>query len=215
MPISLVVQGHHLRPQRVGQRNGVAQVENVARRMRVPTADGEAVAEAKADGKSTAPERVMKMAASSARGRSCSYSDVAEIVDNDMNVSIDHRASIAETTVKPRHSREIAASHRHAGRGPRVADDAAMTFSHVVDRVRSHFTEMPGLELTMPQAVRLLGFGVDDCRYVIDALVDAGFLKWTARRTIVRTGSMWVPEPEGSYVPVRRAGDCNRTVGRG
>lgn len=87
-----------------------------------------------------------------------------------------------------------------------------MTFSHVVDRVRAHFTEMPGLELTVPQAVRLLGFGVDDCRYVIDALVDAGFLRWTARRTVVRTDSMWAREPASSYVSVRRHGEHNRTV---
>lgn len=85
-----------------------------------------------------------------------------------------------------------------------LLSDENMTFSHVVDRVRAHFTEMPGLELTMPQAVRLLGFGVDDCRYVIDALVDAGFLRWTARRTIVRTDGMWPRDMESSYVSVRR-----------
>ena len=87
-----------------------------------------------------------------------------------------------------------------------------MTFSHVVDRVRAHFTEMPGLELTLPQAVRLLGFGIDDCRYVIDALVDAGFLRWTARRTIVRTGAMWTGELDASYVSVRQAMNRNRSV---
>ena len=87
-----------------------------------------------------------------------------------------------------------------------------MTFSHVVDRVRAHFTEMPGLELTLPQAVRLLGFGIDDCRYVIDALVDAGFLRWTARRTIVRTGAMWTGELDASYVSVRQAVNRNRSV---
>jgi hypothetical protein len=63
-----------------------------------------------------------------------------------------------------------------------------MSFSDVVDRVRTDFVEMPGLELSLPQAVRLWMLGMDDCRYVIDALVDAGFLTWTARRTIVRTG---------------------------
>ena len=89
-----------------------------------------------------------------------------------------------------------------------------MTFSHVVDRVRAHFTEMPGLELTMPQAVRLLGFGMDDCRFVIDALVDAGFLRWTARRTVVRTDAMWAREDEASYVSVRRTSSRNRTVDR-
>jgi hypothetical protein len=87
-----------------------------------------------------------------------------------------------------------------------------MTFSHVVDRVRAHFTEMPGLELTLPQAVRLLGFGIDDCRFVIDALVDAGFLRWTARRTIVRTGAVWTGELDASYVSVRQPLDRHRTV---
>jgi hypothetical protein len=90
-----------------------------------------------------------------------------------------------------------------------------MSFSHVVDRARAHFTEMPGLELTMPEAVRLLGFGVDDCRYVLDALVDAGFLRWTARRTVVRTDNHWDVEPSASYVSVRRVPERNRTVGRG
>jgi hypothetical protein len=97
-----------------------------------------------------------------------------------------------------------------------------MSFSEVVDRARAHFTEMPGLELTLPEAVRLLGFGVDDCRYVIDALVDAGFLRWTARRTVVRTDAMWdrraMPATgtpsSSSYVSVRRTHDRNRTVGR-
>ena len=87
-----------------------------------------------------------------------------------------------------------------------------MSFSHAVDRVRAHFTEMPGLELTVPQAVRLVGFGIDDCRYVIDALVDAGFLRWTARRTIIRTDGMWARDAAPSYVSVRRRSERNRTV---
>ena len=64
-----------------------------------------------------------------------------------------------------------------------------MTFAAVIDRVRAEFVEMPGLELTLPQAVRLWGLGADDCRHVLDSLADAGFLKWTARRTVVRTGA--------------------------
>jgi len=96
--------------------------------------------------------------------------------------------------------------------GPRVALLAHMSFSHAVDRVRAHFDEMPGLELTIPQTVRLVGFGVDDCRYVIDALVDVGFLRWTARRTIVRTDSVWGREAESSYVSVRRREESNRSV---
>lgn len=63
-----------------------------------------------------------------------------------------------------------------------------MSFTTTVNRVRSEFVEMPGLELTVPQAVRLWSLGHDDCRFVIDALVDEGFLKWTSRRTVIRTG---------------------------
>jgi len=64
-----------------------------------------------------------------------------------------------------------------------------MTFTAVVDRVRAEFVEMPGLELTLPQAVRLWGMGPDDCRQVLDALAEAGFLRWTPRRTVVRAGA--------------------------
>jgi hypothetical protein len=58
-----------------------------------------------------------------------------------------------------------------------------------MDRVRAEFVEMPGLELTLPQAVRLWGLGADDCRHVLDSLADAGFLRWTARRTVVRASA--------------------------
>lgn len=47
---------------------------------------------------------------------------------------------------------------------------------------------MPGMELTMSQATRLLNLGADDCRHVLDSLVDAGFLRWTPRKTVMRTG---------------------------
>jgi len=62
-----------------------------------------------------------------------------------------------------------------------------MNFAAAVDRVRVDFAEMPDLELSLPQAVRLWTLGMDDCRYVIDALVDAGFLRWTPKRTVVRS----------------------------
>ncbi len=63
-----------------------------------------------------------------------------------------------------------------------------MSFATLVDRVRFEFMEMPGLELTIAQAGRLWNMGADDCRFVIDSLVDAGFLRWTTQRTIIRTG---------------------------
>ena len=63
-----------------------------------------------------------------------------------------------------------------------------MSFAALVDRVRIDFVDMPELELTLPQAVRRWMLGADDCRYVIDALVDTGFLAWTPKRTVVRRG---------------------------
>ena len=89
-----------------------------------------------------------------------------------------------------------------------------MSFAAVVDRVRGELVEMPGLELTLPQAVRLWTLGTDDCRYVIDALVDAGFLKWTPRRTIIRTGRD-LPigrERLTADISVRRQFRSNKTV---
>ena len=44
------------------------------------------------------------------------------------------------------------------------------------------------MELTLGQAARLWHLGADDCRFVLDSLVDAGFLRWTASRTIARVG---------------------------
>ena len=62
-----------------------------------------------------------------------------------------------------------------------------MSFAAVTDRIRRDFNEMPGLELTLGQAGRLWNLGADDCRHVLDALVDAGVLRWTAQRTVVMT----------------------------
>jgi len=64
--------------------------------------------------------------------------------------------------------------------------------------VRLDFVEMPEMELTLPQAVRLWSLGMDDCRYVIDSLVDAGFLAWTPRRTIIRKGRGFISRHDTS-----------------
>jgi hypothetical protein len=63
-----------------------------------------------------------------------------------------------------------------------------MSFSTIVDMVRGEFLEMPGLELTEAQAIKLWNLDGDECRYVLDVLVAAGFLQWTTRRTVIRTG---------------------------
>jgi hypothetical protein len=50
----------------------------------------------------------------------------------------------------------------------------------LVDRVRAEFNEMPGLRLTPTQAARLLGLEPRTCAEVIDRLVEASFLRWSA-----------------------------------
>lgn len=62
----------------------------------------------------------------------------------------------------------------------------AMHVSALVDRVRGEFNEMPGLQLTIPQAARLLGIEPEACRSVIDQLVASEFLRKTPAGTIVR-----------------------------
>ena len=57
----------------------------------------------------------------------------------------------------------------------------------LVERVRGEFNEMPGLQLTIAQAARLWGMEPAACRRVVDALVEAAFLRWTPAGTIVRT----------------------------
>jgi hypothetical protein len=64
-----------------------------------------------------------------------------------------------------------------------------MPSSTLVSRIRSEFMEMPGLQLTLPQAARLWGLEQRACHDVIQALVDTSFLRWTVRGTIVRAES--------------------------
>ena len=55
-----------------------------------------------------------------------------------------------------------------------------MEFDTIVRRIRNEFMEMPGLRLTPAQATRLWGLEHDTCRAVIERLVSAAFLRWTA-----------------------------------
>src|SRR6266487_789544 len=55
----------------------------------------------------------------------------------------------------------------------------------IARRVREEFREMPGLRLTPAQATRLWGLERDTCQEVIDRLVAAAFLRWTAAGAVV------------------------------
>jgi hypothetical protein len=46
-----------------------------------------------------------------------------------------------------------------------------------LERLRAEFLEMPGLRLTAPQVERLCGVDPTMCRALLDALVDAKFLR--------------------------------------
>jgi hypothetical protein len=58
----------------------------------------------------------------------------------------------------------------------------------VVERIRSEFLEMPGLQLTMPQAARLWGLDVSACEQVVEVLVQSAFLRRTGSGAVTRTG---------------------------
>lgn len=45
-----------------------------------------------------------------------------------------------------------------------------------LSRIRGEFLEMPGLQLSVPQAARFWGMDLSSCRTCLDALVDSGFL---------------------------------------
>jgi hypothetical protein len=55
-----------------------------------------------------------------------------------------------------------------------------------LDRVRGEYGESPGLTLTLDEAKRLWGLGAAQCRDVLDALVEARFLKRTAHGAYAR-----------------------------
>jgi hypothetical protein len=87
-------------------------------------------------------------------------------------------------------TRENTSILHDCGRVPELAHlllvASVMDLHRLVHRVRSEFNEMPGLQLTLPQAARLWGLDHEASRLVIDALVERSFLRWTARGTVVR-----------------------------
>jgi hypothetical protein len=87
-----------------------------------------------------------------------------------------------------------ALAHRRVG-GARLATSwivklqqgaAVAKTQTLVERIRGEFIEMPGLQLTMPQAARLWGLDIAACRHVIEVLVESAFLRWTPAGTVVR-----------------------------
>jgi hypothetical protein len=62
----------------------------------------------------------------------------------------------------------------------------------ILRRIRSEFSEMPGLKLTTAQAQRLWAIDPPTCERVINTLIGSGFLVRT------RDGSVIAPEGQGT-----------------
>ena len=60
-----------------------------------------------------------------------------------------------------------------------------MALMSLIDRIRDEYCELPGLNLTMWQLLRLFGADEESLRGALDALVAEGFLKRTPSRTFV------------------------------
>lgn len=70
--------------------------------------------------------------------------------------------------------------HGHAGHGPEPCTVRLFTTLHdeaLLQRVRGEFREMPGMRLTLDQAVRLWTIDRDTCAEIFRSLVAAGFLE--------------------------------------
>ena len=63
-----------------------------------------------------------------------------------------------------------------------------MQLPALADRVRGEFMEMPGLQLTMPQAARLWGLEISACEQVVEVLVQSAFLRRTGSGAVTRAG---------------------------
>ena len=65
----------------------------------------------------------------------------------------------------------------------------------VLERLRAEYLEMPGLRLTLEQAQRLCGVERMLCKMVLDALVDAKFLRVTSDGHYARLTNGRHPHP--------------------
>ena len=65
----------------------------------------------------------------------------------------------------------------------------------VLARIRAEYLEMPGLQLTFKQVVRLCGADPTPCQEVLDTLVSANFLRMKPNGMYARTSDGEIPRP--------------------
>jgi DNA-binding IclR family transcriptional regulator len=70
----------------------------------------------------------------------------------------------------------------------------------VLERLRGEYLEMPGMNLTIEQVQRLCGIEPTMCERVLEALVEASFLRLSSDGTYARVtdGSLSLPRPAGT-----------------
>ena len=68
-------------------------------------------------------------------------------------------------------------------------EDGDMSVTELLRVVQAEYMEMPGLDLTKPQAQRLWGLNPFTCDALLDALVAAQFLRCNHRGAYVLAGS--------------------------
>jgi hypothetical protein len=76
-----------------------------------------------------------------------------------------------------------------------------------LERVRAEFLEMPGLRLTAAQVERLCGVERIMCKTVLEALVDARFLRVSADGIYARLTDGEIPRPRPAKAKQTHEGD--------
>lgn len=76
----------------------------------------------------------------------------------------------------------------------------------ITERIRAEFLEMPGLSLTLDQAQRLCGVERAACQAILDALVEAKFLRIKADGSYARLteGQHHTPRPASRFDSPKR-----------
>jgi hypothetical protein len=80
-----------------------------------------------------------------------------------------------------------------------ICEEVPVTVHRALERIRGEFLEMPGLRLTVRQVERLCGVEHTMCKAVLDALVDAKFLRLGRDGAYARLTDGEVPR-KGSFV---------------
>lgn len=90
------------------------------------------------------------------------------------------------------------------GMGRLAATDVevGMGTAQVVERIRAHYLEMPGMRLTVPQAQRLCGVERTACEVVLESLVEAQFLCMRSDGNVRTVDRWWLAraEPSGGFL---------------